>query len=330
MSVNLRADSPANLVACLPYLFGFTPSQSVMVLGLKGTRIDVAARIDASVVLAPDFDQDALRHRLACVTGNPTMVVVVWMDDEAQARRALDLTVTCLGGVDLGLLVCGGRCFDGDTWADVPGQIPAAEQAGMTVLSSRDVLAQKVAGPTGDAVEQATTAWRTASAAGDRGAIEMADWAWTLIRDWLDFDPSRITPEFAAQLAFCVQSGAVRDTVEARMTMSNARQYLALWLGVVNQVPDDAAPAVLGLAGLAAWLAGDGALEVCAIERGLTLDPDHPLLRLVEQINVQGVRPDLWEKITAAQAREHDDPGDPWDIATHEDTLTESLNPVQP
>jgi len=76
---------------------------------------------------------------------------------------------------------------------------------------------------------------------------------------------------------------------------------VTLFQKVVGLVCDDAAPAVLGLLGLAAWLAGDGALQVCAMERGLVLNPNHSLLRLVETINVMGVAPSEWAKVQAVR-----------------------------
>ena len=44
----LRISSPSDLIAAVPYLIGFTPAESVVLVGLSGKRVVVTIRIDIS------------------------------------------------------------------------------------------------------------------------------------------------------------------------------------------------------------------------------------------------------------------------------------------
>jgi len=106
------------------------------------------------------------------------------------------------------------------------------------------------------------------------------------------------------QLAALVRDGAVRDVLWGDLTRRTARLYVDLWSVIVGDVPDAGVPAALGVLGMAAWVAGDGALQVCCVERGLTLAPEHSLLRLVETINILGVHPKTWAKVRRSMTTE--------------------------
>ena len=296
--VRLRAGSPAQLVATLPYLFGFRPDQSVIVLGLRGRRIDAAARLDASVVLDDGFDAVVLRNRLSTVIGQGRQVIAVaWHDDAGAARRAVDAVVDAIGAADMAIIVSGGRCqADDGPWQDCPDGVAEADDAGLTVLASRAMIEASVAGPSSDD-SAAAAAWMSICEVVDdmtlyerRGkAKHIMEEGWTA--------PGNLTLEQCLELAALARQGRVRDVMTAPLNAETARSHLELWGAVVPRVPDGGAPAVLGLLGLAAWLAGEGALQVCCLERGLALEPDHSLLRLVETINVMGVHPREWAKV---------------------------------
>jgi len=296
--VRLRATSPGQLVATLPYLFGFRPDQSVIVLGLQGRRIDAAARLDASAVLDAGFDAEMLRKRLTTVTcQGRQVIVVVWLDDIDDANRALSTVVDAIGSPDMAVLVSQGRCqADGGEWQDCPDHIEDADDAGLTVLASRAAVQASVAGPIGQAGDIAR-AWGSACLIVDGLTLnERLAMAKHLVKKGL-VAPSELSSENCLALAALARQGRVRDVMTAQLTEKSARHHMALWAAVVAKAPDDGAPAALGLMGLSAWLAGEGALQVCCVERGLAIDPDHSLLRLVEAVNVMGVHPREWAKV---------------------------------
>jgi len=297
--VHLRASSPAQLVATLPYLFGFRPDESVIVLGLDGRRIDGAARLDASVVLDAAFDPEVLRGRLANVTCPPRLVIVVaWMDDVVAAGSAVTAARDAIGRADMTVIVSGGRCqADGGDWHDCPDGVTEAAEAGLTVLANRSQVADIVAGPTGAGAAAAAKAWASITQfVESRTLDERRSRAKHLMAKGLTA-PGALTSGVCLELGALARQGRVRDVMTAGLTRETANSHVELWSAVVPEVPDEGAPAVLGLLGLAAWLAGDGALQMCCLERGLTIDPGHSLLRLVESINVMGVHPREWAKV---------------------------------
>src|SRR5688572_2633259 len=57
------AGSPADLLACVPYLLGFHPADSLVVVGLSGLRVIFAARVD----LPPLVDAGHVAGHVAAV-----------------------------------------------------------------------------------------------------------------------------------------------------------------------------------------------------------------------------------------------------------------------
>jgi len=286
-------------VATLPYLFGFRPDQSVIVLGLKGRRIDGAARLDVSVALDSGLDAELLRQRLATVTGQGRRVIVVaWHDDAEVARRAVTAVIDAIGSPAMTVIVSGGRCqADDGPWQSCPEGVAEADEAGLTVLPSRATVEASVAGPSGFEADVAARAWPPICEMVETMTLnERRARAKHLLKRGLVM-PGLVSSGNCLELAALARQGRVRDVMTAPMTTESAPNHVELWSAVVSQVPDVGAPAVLGLLGLAAWLAGEGAVQVCCVERGLKLEPDHSLLRLVDTINVMGVDPREWAKV---------------------------------
>ena len=299
VKVLLRAGTPAELVAILPYLFGFPPRESVVVLGFRGRRLTGAARLDVPALydLEELGEPGLLRRRLGDVAAKGNrLIVVAWMDDAAAAEAAVDRTVSLLGRVDQTVVVSGGRCRQGDgPWTPYATALPVAEQAGLPVLADRSAVAALVRGPSPDDawdglwalvcenVEPMTLSQR-------RGR------ATELVVKGLEV-PHSLSVWQRLELAALVRDGAVRDRLWARLTRATAAKFVALWLLIVAVTPDSGAAAVLGLLGMSAWVDGNGPLQVCCLNRGLALEPGHSLLRLVETINLMAVHPKTWTEL---------------------------------
>jgi len=286
-------------VAALPYLFGFRPDQSVIILSLQGRRIEAAARLDAAVVLDAGFNPAVLRGRLASVVAPSRLTIVVaWIDNVDDARRAINAVGGAIGLPDMAVIVSGGRCqADGGPWQDCADHVTEADEAGLTVLNSRAALAASVAGPSKDESAEIAEAWAAACRFVDAMTpVKQRARASRVLANGLA-EPGRLSLEGRLELAALAREGGVRDVMTGPLTMRSADRHVELWQGVVAKVPEEGAPAALGLLGLAAWLAGEGALQVCCLERGLAIDPGHSLLRLLETINVMGVRPGEWARV---------------------------------
>jgi hypothetical protein len=50
---------------------------------------------------------------------------------------------------------------------------------------------------------------------------------------------------------------------------------------------------------MAAWVAGQGTLQVCCLDRVRVVDPDYTMADLLEDINARAIPPTFWEEIRA-------------------------------
>jgi hypothetical protein len=104
-------------------------------------------------------------------------------------------------------------------------------------------------------------------------------------------------------LALALRDPASRDEAWCGLTRDVARTHVELWSDVVRRVPDEVVAGPAAVLAVAAWLAGDGALAWCAIERCRAVEPDHTLARLVADLLDDACSPDLWEQVRAALGR---------------------------
>ena len=104
----------------------------------------------------------------------------------------------------------------------------------------------------------------------------------------------RASDEEVARVVIHVADVTVRDEVWSSMTPESAPAHVAFWTEVVRRVvaPYDVAPAAL--LAFAAWLHGKGALARCALERAHASDPGYTMARLIEDLLLRGVPPEVW------------------------------------
>jgi hypothetical protein len=67
-----------------------------------------------------------------------------------------------------------------------------------------------------------------------------------------------------------------------------------LWRDVVRRCPTELLAAPASLLAFAAWLAGDGALAWCALDRCALADPDYRMAGLVAHTLEQALPPSVW------------------------------------
>ena len=89
-----------------------------------------------------------------------------------------------------------------------------------------------------------------------------------------------MAPELAAA-AVSVVSGPRRDEAWAWLDRARGTRAVALWSDAVRRLPDSHVAAPAAVLAFAAWLAGDGALAWCAVDRCRDVEPGHSLAHLV-------------------------------------------------
>ncbi|MDR1236758.1 MAG: DUF4192 domain-containing protein [Propionibacteriaceae bacterium] len=132
-----------------------------------------------------------------------------------------------------------------------------------------------------------------------------------------DYDPGMGLPALkCAQAAVLVCDGPARGVAIAAIQRANAVRMGEFWGEVVRRVPDSHQLHPLGLLGLAAWVSGNGALQMICLERAEALlgldfhqllagycarDPTVPaLIGMNAWINFNVLHPTIWDQLREA------------------------------
>ncbi|NUR71206.1 MAG: DUF4192 domain-containing protein [Hamadaea sp.] len=309
MTPTLTLRHPADLAAAIPYLLGFHPADSLVVVGLRDTTVTVVQRWDL------DLDVDGLAGAIAEVLDRSVVetVLLAAYGELAVVGPVLEcvrgrLPVPLLAAVR----VTGDRCFcasceqctppDGFAFDAAASPIPAeATVAGLTALPDRDSLRDQVAPVTGQAARAMS---RAVDLAGKR-LVRLIQRAWDNgVRDgqpavraagFVAVDGAlaagrrgvRLTDEQIAWLTLLLHSLPVRD--RAWESTDHEPWQLSLWTDVTRRAdPELAAPPATLLA-FAAWRDGNGPLAGVALDRALTADADYSLAKLIQDAMLRGL-----------------------------------------
>lgn len=330
----MRVNGPAALVQAVPYLIGFHPSDSVVVVGLQDGVLVVTARID----LAPAGCDADLAHALDVLlrSGVTEIVAVVYSDDPA-ARDVRAARATLVALLDAGhtrlldtLVVWQDRwrsldCADASC-CPVEGRrldeqtsefAAAATFAGVVAHPDRDSLAAIV--QPGDAASRQAVARLIAESHDDttmrdttvRGAVGKrtgrdlrAKRALFAAARAADAECTHYSTQpsdaDAAQFAVWLADIGVRDSVW--MAVDDGRlDGRPLWAALARRVPSpyDAAPSFLY--GWAAWRDGNGAMALIAARRALEADPGYTAADLLLAALNRGIDPRAVPKLRRAR-----------------------------
>ena len=312
----VRLTSPGEIAAAVPHLCGFVPSESVVLISLRGprARVGLTMRFD----LPPPAGEAALAAEAAerlAADGACRTVAVVHTERAGAAlprRRFVDLLrERCRERgleVDDVLLVRAGRwvsylcsdegcCPRDGTPLSAARSSPAlglvaAQQAveGRAVLPSREELAASVAPPqllAARAAAQALTEAQQAFAQdllarGRRAASARALQGWRAVVGRFADPRAQVTQQEAAELAVALEDVLVRDEV-ATWALRDASALLGALHALARLTP---APFDAPVCTLLAWVAyaeGNGGLANVALERVGLSRPDYSLAVLLRQ-----------------------------------------------
>ena len=110
-------------------------------------------------------------------------------------------------------------------------------------------------------------------------------------------DPDRLEERTGVRLALLVVDVRLRDVAWSMITPYDAEQHADLWSRVVRRVPATLSAAPLALAGIAAWIGGNGSLMNCCVEELLQIHPQYSMGRLLSTLSEQAVSPRLWDEL---------------------------------
>ncbi|MFI7467999.1 DUF4192 domain-containing protein [Nonomuraea sp. NPDC049646] len=297
----LTLTSPADILAAVPYLVGFHPHDSLVVIGLHRGQAKVAARWD---VPFPRGTLDPLTGLLS--REGVTELVIVGYGSGDTVTPAVDEArlLAAASEIRVGEAL---RAHEGRYWSyvcELPRCCPpegtpydpttsqiAAEATvrGLVALPDRRSLERTIApaaGPVRMAMRQATATAvaevRTRLVAApdlDTFARGYVAEALAEVRATLTVHAGgvRLDDIAAARLGLALTVIRVRD--EAWTMMRDA--HLPLWKDLTRRLEPRFVPPAASLLAMAAWRTGDNILATIALERALTTDPHYSMANLL-------------------------------------------------
>lgn len=286
-----------DLLGLVPHLIGFHPDDSLVLLLLVDRRLELTARCDLA-----DLDTtEAVRDLIGAVLGRypeAGVWLLAYSPSAEVAWPVLEAAAAQLGDSCLGRLHVDGTRW----WSSVtdPGvayrsctSAAAAEAtaAGLLARPSRGDLASLLVGdpmPAKDFVRH----MREAELPTDRA--ERAELGAAIVSRLV---VSRQVPSDAecAVLSVVVADPAALHAAIVATTSADAERLQQIWLRVSRRAPRSSRAAPVGLLGLSALAAGEGALVNLCADLVDQLQPGHVLGRLLAEANRRLVSPADWE-----------------------------------
>jgi Domain of unknown function (DUF4192) len=306
----INLSTPHDIIAAVPYLLGFHPQDSLVVIAVTARRVEVILRYDLPDTAATG-ERDlagAVADQLAGVLAQHKTDSVVLLGygiaDRARpvlvaaiARLADVLTireVLLISGARFWSLLCADCCPPEGIEIDSPATIPAAQftALGFAPFPSRDAIAATI-GPVEDTAAEAMRAAVERAAgqlppvgAGGPDARHLAR-----LRELLA-SSAPLSDADAADLIVLLGHIRLRDEAWVMAAAGDADDQVAFWTDLTRRAPSNhVAPPASVLAYIAACMTGDTVLARTAVDRALAVDPDYYLAQLIEMMLNSGARP---------------------------------------
>lgn len=319
MTTVLTARSPEDLLAAVPVVLGFRPSDSLVMLTFDARRT-FHARVDlpppdALAADLPELSDALLGPCLAHGVGRVALIVYSGdsrVSSRVAGRLRSDFRAREIEVIDVL------RAHEGRWWR-VPSRSGAREESaqpyddathpfaaqavfdGQVTHASRDELRETLA-PDAEAQELVRSQQRGLGAA--PGPAELG-WVIEVLARCV---VTRADPDDdeAARLLWAIGRIDVRDAALFTVTRETSREHLRIWSGLVRRAPTEQVPAAAVLAAFAAWQSGHGALAWCALDRCLEIEPAHPLARGLAECLTRAVPPASWGEVGELSGLESD------------------------
>jgi hypothetical protein len=321
----VRLSSPADILAAVPYLLGFHPARSLVVIGAGGPRdrLKLGFRYDLPDPPAAAAAHEIARHAVTVLRKRrATTVVAVGYGEGRLVTPVMDVFTAAArqGGLAVRelLRVSGGRywsylchevdCCPADGVPFDSSSHPVAavmSVAGLSAYPDRAALECTIAPLTGERArardQAAQRACARAAALAEKAAKRGGNQLRLVISEGRRAVSAAIVHYRAGGaisdddlLAWLVVSLAhlpVRDDAWARMDPGHRDAHLRLWADLVRAAADAWVPGPAALLAFTAWQSGDGVLASIAIDRALACDPGYSMALLLREILDAGVPP---------------------------------------
>jgi len=301
MTSHITISNHSELVAAVPHLLGFVPTDSVVCIPI-GTTGPIA-RADH-----PHNDPDIIgvvRAMADCYLrepGSALAVLAITEDRVAAVKSAAALTHVLRDQVAVALWV------DGDRWTNLAtGKTGSVSQQASTRMAaeavvrgnalpaaSRDHLVRALRGDSTAVAELLPAAKQHAERiSGPSETAEEKAWITETI-DRFRNNQLPLNEAAAARMLVAIQTLELRDCAWGTITRADARTHVALWHDLTRRSPESVRTPAAALLGFSSWLAGHGAQAWIALE----LISEHEncnLARLVGVALESALPPSAWD-----------------------------------
>jgi len=315
----LRLDSPADILAAVPYMFGFHPVDSVVLVGLSELQLNFQVRADLPAADTPEEGLAEVADYLAGLMAAQAAdgaISIGYGPAERVTPMLLRLRAALL---DRGLMPLDTlRATDGRYWSyecvspaccppegvgyDIPGSVVAAQAtlAGFAVLPDREAVVSTLDPPTGPALASIRQLTETAQeesrqlpaparlAAAETAVIEAFD-RYRSGGQLTDGELARLT-------ALGCAVPAVRELAWRWMDLDGSEQndlqvHVRLWSDVLRRCAPEHAVLPGVLLSYACWQHGDGVRARAAVNRALAAGPRDSAARLMAELLSRAIPP---------------------------------------
>ncbi|MDN5893959.1 protein of unknown function (DUF4192) [Brevibacterium sp. Mu109] len=304
----VKVTSPDELLAALPHVLGFTPTESVVTVPLGSelpvARIDIPKNAEDRREVARSLQNGYVHH----VGRERGMLALVCVTEDRRAARATSEALADAFdriGVDTPLRLWA----TSDRWTDLssgktgPRSVEsvnrmAAEAAfhgRLPPAASRAALAEALIG---DPMPVAAALGGARTLAQQIPAGEQHAWAAGRLAQFHEDGRSLSDPE-AARMLVALESKPTRDVLWVDMSRGNSAQHVELWSDLTRRAPDEVRAPAASMLAFAHWLHGEGAQAWVALDR---IPPDtepYTMAALTATMLERGAHPDVWEDAKA-------------------------------
>jgi len=305
----LTARTPGDLIAAVPCVLGFHPEDSLVMLTFSRHGRAFHARVD--------LPHDPVHHDELCavllhaaLTNHVDRVAFIAYTDDP------DLAAEVVGAVEIAFTMEGVPVVeviraDGARWFPLRAGLPPAAYDGVPYdpiahpFLAESVLAGRVTHRSRAELEatldpdvealarvQALLAPRAAGLEEQQRSAE-ARWVLTTVSRHVA-EGAVLTDDALARLVAACRDIDLRDVAWSLVTREHASRHVDFWRDVLRRTPPAWAAAPAGLLAFSAWLAGQGALAWCAVDRCRAGDPDYRMADLVAGVLEAAMPPHDW------------------------------------
>ena len=308
--------NPIDLLAAVPFLIGYEPSNSIVLVALEADALSVALRIDFPSELT-QADASELIKRLGKV--EELLMVSYIPDDLLDVNRTLSPLLDAIASEDIkireSIIVVAGRwrslvCQDqqccpieGSPMPELSISRVAAEeisQGKLMPFSSLAAMQDSLRSEPDLAIANAAKSTRPIDYSSDP-TFEQREGANSLLDFLQDFRAARISHDkvLVGVVLARLRDLQVRDFALGIMNDEDSELYFDAWRWLMKVAPSGFVAAPATLFAVACYERGDGALANLALAKARQDQPKYAMVELLAKVFTSGQPPRLFKELRA-------------------------------